>query len=105
MTDPDTNLNRFDGNHFTASTLGFVPQILSVGMDTETDISGQLLDLAADMTAESLKLVPEGTDGTHPYVRNARSRIDVLRKWASAAGNEDYLQFADMLVSMLPAES
>ncbi len=104
VTDPDTNLNRFDGNHFTASTLGFVPQILSVGMDTETDISGQLLDLAADMAAESLKLVPEVTDGTHPYVRNARSRIDVLRKWASAAGNEDYLQFADMLVSMLPAE-
>ena len=104
VTDPDTNPNRFDGNHFTASTLGFVPQILSVGMDTETDISGQLLDLAADMAAESLKLIPEGADGNHPNVRNARSRIDVLRKWASAAESGEKLQFADMLVSMLPAE-
>ena len=105
LTDPDTNLNRFDGNYFTASTLGFLPQILSVGIDTETDISGQLLDLAADMAAESLKLIPEGAAGDHPYVRNAESRIDVLRKWASAAGSEAKLQFADMLGSMLPTES
>ena len=105
VTDPDTSLDRFDGNHFTASTLGFVPQILSVGMDTETDISGQLLDLVADMAAESLKLIPEGADGNHPKVRNAGSRIDVLRKWASAAESGEKLQFADMLASMLPGEA
>ncbi len=104
VTDPDTNLNRFDGSHFTASTLGFVPQILSVGMDTETDISGQLLDLVADMAAESLKLIPEGADGNHPFARNAKSRIDVLRKWASAAESAEKLRFADTLASMLPAE-
>ena len=56
------------------------------------------------MAAESLKLIPEGAAGDHPYVRNAESRIDVLRKWASAAGSEAKLQFADMLGSMLPTE-
>ena len=55
----ETNLNDFDGNCYTASTLGFVPQLLSIGMDTETDITGQLLDLLADMAAESLRLIPE----------------------------------------------
>ncbi len=104
VTDPDTSLDRFDGQYFTASTLGFVPQILSVGMDTETDRSGQLLDLAADMAAESLKLIPEGSDRNHPSVRNAGSRIDVLRKWASAAGNDGMLQFAGLMESMLPAK-
>ena len=104
VTDPDANPDRFDGSCFTASTLGFVPQILSIGMDTETDISGQLLDLAADTAAESLKKIPEDADGNHPYVRNARSRIDVLRKWAAAAGNKEKLQFADILESALPAK-
>ena len=54
VTDPDTNLNRFDGNH--------------------------------------------------PFVRNAESRIDVLRKWAFAAGNTEKLQLADSLRSMLPTK-
>ena len=81
-----------------------MPQILSVGMDTETDISGQLLDLVADMAAESLKLIPECADGNHPFARNAKSRIDVLRKWASAAESAEKLRFADTLASMLPAE-
>lgn len=83
-----SNLNRFDGNSFTASTLGFVPQLLSVGMDGDADVTGQLTDLLADMAAESGKLIPEGADAVHPKVRNAMSKIAVLRKWASAAGNE-----------------
>lgn len=48
--------SRFTGNAFTTSTLGFVPQILSVGMDSDTDISGQLADLEREMEAEKQKL-------------------------------------------------
>ena len=98
----ESNLNSFDGNHYTASTLGFVPQILSIGMDRDTDISGQLLDLVADMAAESMRLIPEGADADHPNVKNARSKIDVLRAWASAAGSADLLSFADELEAALP---
>ena len=76
VTDPEVNANEFDGNWYTASTLGFVPQILSIGMDTDQDVTGQLLDLAADMVSESLKLVPEGLEPTddHPSLRNVKSK-------------------------------
>ena len=76
-----SNPNRFAGSCYTASTLGFVPQILSIGMDTDTDVTGQLLDLLTDMAAGSRKLIPEGADRDHPYVKNALSKMKVLRAW------------------------
>ena len=97
----EANLNGFDGNCYTASTLGFVPQLLSIGMDRDGDTSGQLLDLLADMAAESLKLIPEGAAPEHPCVKNARSKLAVLRAWAEAAGTEAYLAFADELEGRL----
>ncbi|MBR2764500.1 MAG: penicillin binding protein PBP4B, partial [Blautia sp.] len=60
VTDRQESPDQFDGNWFTTSTVGFVPQILSIGMDTEQDISAQLLDLSADMVVESLKFLPAG---------------------------------------------
>ena len=96
------NLNRFDGNAYTASTLGFVPQILSIGLDEETDISEQLMDLLADMAAESVKLIPEGAGADHPNVKNVRSKFSVLRKWAETMGNDAWLKFAEELESGLP---
>ena len=100
ITDEE-NLNRFDGNAYTASTLGFVPQILSIGLDEETDISGQLMDLLADMAAESLKLIPEGAGADHPAVKNTRSKIAVLRVWAVETGKTEYIAFADELQHQL----
>ena len=93
----EANLNGFDGSCYTASTLGFVPQILSIGMDGDADVSEQLLDLLADMAAESVKLIPEGADAGHPYVKNAQSKIEVLRSWAAFAGNADYVSYADTI--------
>ena len=105
----EEDLNAFDGSCYTASTLGFVPQILSIGMDNRTaggdgrpEITGQLLDLLADMAAESMKLIPEEADTDHPYVKNALSKIEVLRAWAGEAGNREYLDLADSLASALP---
>lgn len=97
-----SNLNGFDGNCYTASTLGFVPQILSIGMDSDADQSAQLLDLTADMAMESLRLIPAGADARHPYVRNAESKIAVLRKYAG--DNEAYLALADQLAGLLPKQ-
>ena len=93
-----SNLNSFSGGAYTASTLGFVPQILSIGLDEDADISGQLMDLLADMAAESLKLIPEGTGGDHPYMKNARSKIALLRAWAEENGRPDYTAFAEELL-------
>jgi CubicO group peptidase (beta-lactamase class C family) len=102
ITDPAKNTNGFDGSCYTASTLGFVPQLLSIGMDRDTDISGQLLELLADMAAESLKRIPEGAGPDHPYVKNTQSKISVLRQWAFAAGREDMLLYADTVEEHLP---
>ncbi len=94
--------NRFSGSAYTASTLGFVPQLLSIGLDGGEDVSAQLLDLLADMAAESTKLVPEGAAADHPNVKNVLSKLDLLRTWASAAGSGAYLALADSLAASLP---
>ena len=84
VTDKEKDANKFNGSWYTAGTLGFVPQILSIGMDQgNKDISGQLCDLAADMAAESEKLVPDdpGLPGDHPALRNAESKKQLLSDW------------------------
>ncbi len=96
----ENNLNRFDGNAYTASTLGFVPQILSIGLDEDADITGQLMDLLADMAAESLKLIPEGAGSDHPNVKNAESKIAVLKAWAEETGYTEYTAFAEELAKL-----
>ena len=93
--DPD----RFDGNWFTASTLGFVPQILSIGMDRGEDPSSQLLALLADMVAESMKLVPEGAlkDPGHPAARNVESKLALLESRAESSGDPEIIAAAQAL--------
>lgn len=74
--------NRFDGSWFTAGTLGFVPQLLSIGLDEETDITPQLTALLADMVKGSLRRMESTAGRSHPSVRNVISKISVLRSWA-----------------------
>ena len=97
-----SNPNRFDGNAYTASSLGFVPQILSIGLDEQADISAQLMDLLADMAAESLKLIPDDAGTDHPSVKNAQSKIAVLKSWAEETGKKEYALFAEDLTNSLP---
>ena len=96
------NPNGFSGSCYTASTLGFVPQLLPMGLDGEADVSAQLLDLLADMAMESLKLIPGDAAADHPYVKNAQSKIAVLRAWAAARDNADALALADAIEASLP---
>ena len=87
VTDNQANANRFDGNWYTASTLGFVPQLLSIGMDSDQDLSDQLRDLTADMAAEALKLIPEGVspDSDHPAAKNAESKRQLSELYQTGA--------------------
>ena len=82
VTDKELDADQFDGNWYTAGTLGFVPQILSMGMDTEQDISSQLVDLSADMAVKSLKLVPKRVSpvSDHPAARNVKSKIELYER-------------------------
>ena len=88
VTDVTKDANKFDGNWYTAGTLGFVPQILSIGMDSDADVSAQLLDLTADMAVESLKRLPEGVtlSDDHPAVRNVKSKRELFEKECEKLG-------------------
>ncbi len=92
ITDNKTDANQFDGNWYTASTLGFVPQILSIGMDADTDLSEQLLDLTADMAVSSMKLIDPQADpeGDHPSALNAQSKLQVFEERADAWEDQAY---------------
>jgi hypothetical protein len=91
VTDPSVDVDTFDGNWYTAATLGFVPQIISIGMDQDIDVSDQLLDLAADMCVDSLRLIPEGVDvaSNHPSVKNFESKRDLFERLAEASADTE----------------
>ena len=97
VTDASRSADRFDGNWFTSSSLGFVAQILSVGLDESADPGPQLMDLLADMAVESRKLIPTDRPITmhHPSVRNVLSKLDVLAAHAQRRGNNDYLRLSE----------
>ena len=84
VTDVDENPDFFNGNWYTASTLGFVAQFISMGMDADQDVSDQFLDLSADMAVESLRLIPETIDpaSDHPSVKNYESKRALFEKLA-----------------------
>ena len=67
----------FDGNWYTASTYGFIPQILSIGMDSDVDVSRQLVDLMEDMVVSSEKLI---VDEDHPSFQNYLAKKAVWKK-------------------------
>ena len=82
VTDPAVNPNQFDGNWYTASTLGFVAQLLYQGLKNRAGSPDAALDaLLADMTAEHFKLVkdePTATSASHPRVQSAYAMLEVL---------------------------
>lgn len=84
---PD-NPNHFSGNDYTASTLGFVAQLLSVGLDSGRDVTAQLTDLLADMANASARLLKGSEDEGHPAVQNVRSKFAVLRAWREKAAGQ-----------------
>ena len=59
-----------------------------ISLTSDKDISGQLLDLCADMALDSLKLIPEDLDektrraGDHPSIRNAQSKLELFTHMA-----------------------
>ena len=77
---PLSRRKTFAGNWYTASTLGFVLQILGIGIDSggSKDVSEQLSALLSDMAGGSLKLIPENAGKNHPSVKNSESKIDLL---------------------------
>ena len=83
VTNTKTDANKFDGDWYTSATLGFVPQIMSIGMDTDVDIMPQLKSLTKDMAIEAKKILPKkvSIDSSHPAAKNARSKQQLAEKY------------------------
>lgn len=98
IRDVEANVNGFRGSWYTASTLGFVPELFSIGLDLKGDHKKQLLSLLEQMTYDSFNLIPEGADENHPGVLNSLSKIEVYRKWVNEYGDEKDEQSLDQLL-------
>ncbi len=94
LINPKKNPNSFAGSSYTSSTLGFTSQILSIGMDSDEDITGQLMSLLESMVCDSFKLVDQSVmnDESDPRVRNVLSKLAVYKKRAEALSDESYIE-------------
>ena len=80
VTDKISNPNMFDGNWYTAASLGFVPEIVYIGMDEETDVSADLLAEAVKLTDDAASAVSDDMPEDHPARLNLKSKQDILKE-------------------------
>ena len=86
ITDP-ANVNEFNGNWYTASTLGFVAQLLYQGLQNHgTDPNNAYSALLEDMAESKFALVAEGgsVPATHPLVRSGYAVLEAMAAHANA---------------------
>lgn len=110
VTDPEADRNKFDGNWYTSSTLGFASQLLYMGLeDRYADSQDALTALLADMVNDKIRLVNKQVEkqeapltDEHPVVHSLYALVEVLfdRVEATQSGWE----LAENALSSLDAE-
>lgn len=82
VTNPAANANKFNGNWYTASTLGFVAQILYQGLEhrAPADVNAALTAILPDMAEGKFSLVAaqNTSDPNHPIVRAGYAVIEAM---------------------------
>ncbi len=82
VTNPKSNANKFNGNWYTSSTLGFVPQILYQGFENRapSDVNAVLTAILPDMVEGKFSLVAKEktSDPNHPIVRAAYALVEAM---------------------------
>ena len=106
VTDNKTAPNTFDGNWYTASTLGFVANILYQGLSDHTavtDIQPALDALLGDMAIDHMRLVAdEATQDTdHPVVQSAYAVAELVAEMAAERGTAANLAAAQALANAM----
>lgn len=87
VTDKAANPNNFNGNWYTASTLGFVAQLLYQGLQNHgTDPNNAYSALLEDMAESKFALVAEGgnVSATHPLVRSGYAVLEAMAAHANS---------------------
>ena len=79
--------NDFEGRYYTSSTLGFIPQIIYIGLNNDNkDLNKALNSLIKDMTNEKQKLIDEEKnngkklDDDHPLIKAKKALVEVNSK-------------------------
>ena len=77
------NANDFNGRYYTSSTLGFVPQIIYMGLDNDENLKPALKSLKNDIKSEKQKLIDklesEGkVNKSHP-IYSAKKALDEVK--------------------------
>lgn len=104
VTDKAANANKFNGNWYTASTLGFVAQILYQGIDSRTtDCDAAMAALLPEMASYKFELVKKqsGITAEHPIVKAAYSIIDVVFDRAQESGSAADWAYAQDVYGLL----
>ncbi len=104
VTDPANNPNKFNGNWYTSSTLGFAAQLLYQGINDRAVPSQEAISaLLAEMAQDKLKLVnaAEGVDAEHPLVRSGYAMAEVVFNRAQATGSDTDWQYAKNILQQL----
>ncbi|MBQ6333809.1 MAG: serine hydrolase [Erysipelotrichaceae bacterium] len=86
LTDKEVNANDFNGLYYTASTLGFVPEIFSIGLDSDSDVKPVLTSLLSSMVADAKGLIPDNANKDHPAYLNYLSKVKVYEDWIKKYG-------------------
>ena len=97
VTDNKSNANKFDGNWYTASSLGFVPTIIYMGIDefnAADDIQPALDALLIDMAVIKMnRVVGNGTtDITHPNLLSAYAIMEAAAEMVAERPTEENLE-------------
>jgi CubicO group peptidase (beta-lactamase class C family) len=87
LLENDATLTEYKGGFYTTSVLGFVPQILSVGADSD---SGVLRSILYDMTQDAERQLQEDgiSEESHPKYQAYLALTDALRKWDGRTAEE-----------------
>lgn len=82
VTNPKSNANKFNGNWYTSSTLGFVAQILYQGFENRApaDVNAALTAIMPDMAEGKFSLVgaQKTSDPKHPIVRSGYAILEAM---------------------------
>ena len=83
LLENDETLSKYKGNYYTTATLGFVPEIIEIGLDSDHVDDGVWKGLLSDMAADAKRQIDaEGiTDKDHPAIHAYNALLEAYDSW------------------------
>lgn len=103
VTDKESAPNSFDGNYFTASTLGFVPQLIQMGLAGGA-MDDALSSLLLEMVSDHFRMIGEEDPplaGEHPMVQSGYAMVETMVRRARRTGRRSDRELAEQAVEIL----